>query len=173
MTDQATPAKVRLTDGLGPNVPERESVDDALLIVGTYGPWGADLNDAHRRQVVLADEVLKLQGEQSVLVRLLIETDKMLSTLEGESDDPARCVMIGRAVLRDLPIESDQEWPVQLTYVYQPHDAGRPRRGCRWRARRRPGRTAPLLPPVVKLLTGGGGTSFFYVSATKTGRNSK
>ena len=87
MSDELSPAKVRLTDGLGPNVPERESVDDALLIVGTYGPWGADLNDAHRRQVVLADEVLKLQGEQSVLVRLLIEADKVLSTLEGESSD--------------------------------------------------------------------------------------
>ena len=40
----------------------RESVEDALLIVGSYGPWGVDLNDAHRRQIVLADEVLRLRS---------------------------------------------------------------------------------------------------------------
>jgi len=39
----------------------RESVDDALMIVASYGPWGADLNDAHRRQIVLADEVHRLR----------------------------------------------------------------------------------------------------------------
>lgn len=33
----------------------RERVADALLIVKSYGPWGADLNDAHRRQIVLAE----------------------------------------------------------------------------------------------------------------------
>jgi hypothetical protein len=38
----------------------RESVADALLIVESYGPWGADLNDAYRRQIVLADEVRRL-----------------------------------------------------------------------------------------------------------------
>jgi hypothetical protein len=42
--------------------PARESVADALMIVESYGPWGADLNDAHRRQIVLADEVLRLRG---------------------------------------------------------------------------------------------------------------
>lgn len=40
--------------------PRRESVADALMIVDSYGPWGADLNDAHRRQIVLADEVRRL-----------------------------------------------------------------------------------------------------------------
>ena len=49
--------------------PERESVDDALLIVESYGPWGADLNDAHRRQIVLADEVLRLRGLYEMAVR--------------------------------------------------------------------------------------------------------
>ena len=51
------PALVRLSEELGPVVPERESVEDALLIVESYGPWGADLNDAHRRQIVLAEGV--------------------------------------------------------------------------------------------------------------------
>ncbi len=48
-------------DGSGREKPVRESVADALLIVESYGPWGADLNDAHRRQIVLADEVKRLR----------------------------------------------------------------------------------------------------------------
>ena len=40
---------------------QRESVGDALLIVESYGQWGDDLNEAHRRQIVLADEVLRLR----------------------------------------------------------------------------------------------------------------
>jgi hypothetical protein len=40
---------------------QRENVDDALQIVESYGPWGADLNDSYRRQIVLADEVLRLR----------------------------------------------------------------------------------------------------------------
>lgn len=40
----------------------RESVDDALLIVESYGPWGADLNTSHRLQIVLADEVKRLRA---------------------------------------------------------------------------------------------------------------
>jgi hypothetical protein len=54
------PTNVGSNDQLGLG-PERESVEDALLIVESYGPWGADLNDAHRRQIVLADEVLRLR----------------------------------------------------------------------------------------------------------------
>lgn len=65
-TDQ--PFAVLSSAGLG-LVPERESVDDALMIVESYGPWGADLNDAHRRQIVLADEVLRLRGLYEMAVR--------------------------------------------------------------------------------------------------------
>jgi hypothetical protein len=56
---------------LGPNAQDvaRESVDDALMIVESYGPWGADLNDAHRRQIVLADEVVRLRGLYEMAVR--------------------------------------------------------------------------------------------------------
>ena len=42
---------------------ERWSVDDVLLVVSTYGPWGADLNGVHRQEIVLADEVGRLRAE--------------------------------------------------------------------------------------------------------------
>ena len=62
MQQKDLPLLVASNDQLGHMVPERESVDDALMIVDSYGPWGADLNDAHRRQIVLTEEVLRLRN---------------------------------------------------------------------------------------------------------------
>lgn len=59
--------------------PTRESVSDALMIVESYGPWGADLNDAHRRQIVLADEVKRLQQDAYVLATMLTEANRKLA----------------------------------------------------------------------------------------------
>ncbi len=65
--------------------PMRESVADALLIVESYGPWGPDLNDAHRRQIVLADEVKRMNGTAEALQaewdRECGDTDKILRLL--------------------------------------------------------------------------------------------
>jgi len=58
-----------LRNAVGMMSEARESVDDALMIVESYGPWGADLNDAHRRQIVLADEVVRLRGLYEMAVR--------------------------------------------------------------------------------------------------------
>ena len=60
---RSAPLALRLSEGLGPNAQDvaRERVDDVLMIVASYGPWGADLNDSHRRQIVLADEVHRLR----------------------------------------------------------------------------------------------------------------
>jgi hypothetical protein len=89
MNHEPTLAKVQLTDGLG-LVPERESVDDALMIVASYGHWGADLNDAHRRQIVLADEVLRLRKlyEMSVGGRAEMRTALRLAR-EGYASEAA------------------------------------------------------------------------------------
>jgi hypothetical protein len=48
---------------------QRESVNDALSVVESYGPWGADINDSHRRQIVLAEEVLRLRHIYELAVR--------------------------------------------------------------------------------------------------------
>lgn len=42
---------------------ERWSVEDVLLVVSTYGPWGADLNGVHKQEIILADEVERLRAE--------------------------------------------------------------------------------------------------------------
>ena len=61
------------------SAPAREGVADALLIAESYGPWGADLNDAHRRQIVLADEVKRLQQDAYVLATMLVEANRKLA----------------------------------------------------------------------------------------------
>jgi hypothetical protein len=78
-----TPLALVSSDVLGPTVPQRESVDDALMIVESYGPWGADLNDAHRRQIVLADEVHRLRHLYEMAVRGRAE---MRAALRAERD---------------------------------------------------------------------------------------
>jgi hypothetical protein len=59
--------------------PTREGIADALLIVESYGPWGPDLNDAHRRQIVLAEEVKRLQQDAYVLATMLTEANRRLA----------------------------------------------------------------------------------------------
>jgi hypothetical protein len=89
------PALVRLSEGLGPNA-QRESVDDALVVVESYGPWGADLNDAHRRQIVLADEVHRLRHLYEMAVRGRAE---MRTALRQERDQlEARYMALLKAV---------------------------------------------------------------------------
>jgi hypothetical protein len=72
---------------------QRESVTDALSIVESYGPWGADLNDAHRRQIVLAEEVLRLRHVYELAVRGRAEMrDALRREREAEKADvPHHC----------------------------------------------------------------------------------
>lgn len=42
----------------------------------------------------------------------------VFNVLEGENRDPAKCVTIGRVVLRDLPADMSEQWPIEVTYSY-------------------------------------------------------
>ena len=96
--EDTRPCGSALSAELGPNAQDaaRESVDDALMIVESYGPWGADLNDAHRRQIVLADEVLRLRHLYEMAVRGRAE---MRTALRQERDQlEARYMTLLKAV---------------------------------------------------------------------------
>ena len=97
-----TPEKVASTAELG-LVPDREDVDDALLIVGSYGPWGADLNDAHRRQIVLADEVLRLRR----LYKMAVQGRSEMRTALRQERDPleARYMALVKAVADGVALQ--------------------------------------------------------------------
>ena len=119
------PLALRLSEGLGPNAPERESVDDALLIVESYGPWGPDLNEAHRRQIVLADEVKRMTGTIEALQaewdRECGDADKILRAL---GLDPANCrtdggslklqMVLGALEHRDVMRKREAEQPLRI-----------------------------------------------------------
>ena len=102
------PLALGSSEGLGPTVPQRESVDDALMIVESYGPWGADLNDAHRRQIVLADEVHRLRHLYEMAVRGRAEMRTALqaerANLEARHMALVRAVADGRAMQPATPI---------------------------------------------------------------------
>lgn len=58
--------------------------------------------------VVTENFVTRKAGQRSVTIRVL----------EGESYDPAECVPIGRVVMRDLPENLMQGWPIVVNYEY-------------------------------------------------------
>ena len=72
------PESVRLPDD------ERWSVDDVLLVVSTYGPWGADLNGVHRQEIILADEVERLRAELADAA--LRSADHLRRAIKAESN---------------------------------------------------------------------------------------
>ena len=97
-TNRNSASAAATEEGLGPNAQDvaRESVDDALMIVASYGPWGADLNDAHRRQIVLADEVHRLRHLYEMAVHGRAE---MRAALRQERDGlEARYMALVKAV---------------------------------------------------------------------------
>jgi len=82
----------------------RESVDDALMIVASYGPWGADLNDAHRRQIVLADEVHRLRHLYEMAVHGRAE---MRAALRQERDELRAALRMVMACAGDISAAPD------------------------------------------------------------------
>lgn len=44
----------------------------------------------------------------------------VFNVLEGENSQPDKCVKIGMVILRDLPAEVSEQWPVEVTYEYTP-----------------------------------------------------
>lgn len=44
----------------------------------------------------------------------------VFNVLEGENSHPDKCVKIGMLILRDLPAEVSEQWPVEVTYEYSP-----------------------------------------------------
>lgn len=42
----------------------------------------------------------------------------VFNILEGEDRHPSKCVALGRVMLRDLPPDLSEQWPVEVTYTY-------------------------------------------------------
>jgi hypothetical protein len=86
----------------------RETVEEVLEVVGTYGPWGRDINEGLRYQIVLADEVKRLRADNSLPADILsvcrergwnlhwthrgaylhLEASELIEALRGKRGDP-------------------------------------------------------------------------------------
>lgn len=99
-----------LRNAVGMMSEARESVDDALMIVESYGPWGADLNDAHRRQIVLADEVLRLRGLYEMAVRGRAEMRSALRQERRAEELHEGCQMPMEQARELAASESSPDW---------------------------------------------------------------
>jgi hypothetical protein len=91
---------------------ERWSVDDVLLVVSTYGPWGADLNGVHRQEIILADEVLRLRESEKALVATLrdeMDEGLRLRELGGARPDEGITAMTERIVSENAQLRAELE----------------------------------------------------------------
>lgn len=108
----------------------RESLEDALAVVESFGPGVQGLNDTFARQIILAAEVRRLQGTYKSAVKsrsemrqgliatrqLLAEEKDRLDWLRENSCD-LRCV--------DMPTgagDADIHWSVIAHYESKPHE---------------------------------------------------
>ena len=70
----------------------RESVDDALMIVASYGPWGADLTEANARRLVACWNLLspftteQIEAGEADVVALAAQRDELLEVLKRIAD---------------------------------------------------------------------------------------
>jgi len=86
----------------------------------SLGIEGIDQRTGHKENITLIPRntplparvsnrfVTKMKGQQSVVVKVL----------EGESTDPEYCIVIGKAVMRDLPTDLRKGHPVEVAYRY-------------------------------------------------------
>ena len=91
---------------------ERWSVDDVLLVVSTYGPWGADLNGVHKQEIILADEVLRLRESEKALVATLrdeMDEGLRLRELGGARPDEGITAMTERIVAENAQLRAELE----------------------------------------------------------------
>lgn len=89
---------------------ERWSVDDVLLVVSTYGPWGADLNGVHKQEIILADEVLRLRESEKALVATLrdeMDEGLRLRELGGARPDEGITAMTERIVSENAQLRAE------------------------------------------------------------------
>lgn len=61
---------------------------------------------------------LPAKRTEQCMTQTLDQRTVVVQVLEGESSNPGECTPIGRTVIRDLPPNLPQGWPVVLTYEY-------------------------------------------------------
>ena len=87
----------------------------------SLGVEGIDAATGRRRNRVIIPRNTQLPARQTevFVTKASGQRAVVVQVLEGESKEPDECSMIGRTVIRGLPADLPQGWPVHVTYEYQ------------------------------------------------------
>ncbi|HDR9756473.1 TPA: hypothetical protein ACK3Q6_001650 [Burkholderia cepacia] len=80
---------------------DREPVDEVLEIVASYGPYGRDINEGLRFQIVLADEVKRLRAASATETGAEGAAECFIVIGHGETDIPEAKIVTRRDDLLD------------------------------------------------------------------------
>jgi molecular chaperone DnaK len=86
----------------------------------SLGVEGVDPRTMRKRNKVLIPRNTRLPAKkvEECITKQVNQNSVVVQVLEGESLDPKECTPIGRTVIRDLPPNLPQGWPVEVTYEY-------------------------------------------------------
>jgi molecular chaperone DnaK len=86
----------------------------------SLGVEGTNLQTDRREHAVLIprNTPLPAQCSRRCVTSKSAQRSVVVTVLEGDSSDPANCILIGRAILLDLPRDLPKGQPVDLTYHY-------------------------------------------------------
>lgn len=86
----------------------------------SLGVEGTNLQTDRREHAILISRntPLPAQCSRRCVTSKADQRSVVVTVLEGESSDPANCILIGRAILLDLPRDLPKGQPVDVTYHY-------------------------------------------------------
>ncbi|MGE0605744.1 MAG: Hsp70 family protein [Pirellulales bacterium] len=86
----------------------------------SLGIEGIDPRTMRKRNKVLIKRNSPLPSKkvEEFITKEVNQGTVVVQVLEGESLDPSECTAVGRTVIRDLPPNLPQGWPVEVTYEY-------------------------------------------------------
>ena len=86
----------------------------------SLGVEGTDPQTRRKRNTILIPRNTKLPAKKTeqCMTAQVGQKTVVVQVLEGESLEPEHCTPIGRTVIRDLPPNIPQGWPVDVTYEY-------------------------------------------------------
>lgn len=86
----------------------------------SLGVEGIDPRTMRKRNKILIKRNTPLPSKkiEEFITKEINQESVVVQVLEGESLDPAECTAVGRTVIRGLPPNLPQGWPVEVTYEY-------------------------------------------------------
>ena len=87
----------------------------------SLGIVGRDRKTNERRVSILIPKNTAIPHSNSKVYRTRYPNQRKIyiQVVEGESDEPAECALVGECRLEDLPAQLPSDWPVTITFAYR------------------------------------------------------